>query len=161
MSYSPEYLGLISDYSEAEEIKEVKETTPKSELKLDTELTKDTVSPIAVFVESYLINKYDFSGATCADVLKEALTNIVEHAYPKEHKGRAVIKVHKDSKIIVTVRDFGVGMKDLEKCLQPFYARDKAASGMGFTIMQAFSANLEVSSKPKKGTEVRISFELE
>ena len=45
--------------------------------------------------------------------------------------------------------DFGRGIEDVSKAMQPFYTTVKTGerSGMGFTVMQAFCDKVEVASQ--------------
>ena len=60
--------------------------------------------------------------------------------------------------LIVTVEDHGVGIVDIEQARNPFYTTkpELERSGMGFTFMEAFMDQVEVSSKPGKGTIVKM-----
>ena len=88
--------------------------------------------------------------------VSEADTNCIVHAYGSD-LGTIKMKMHLfDSNVLrITVRDFGRGIDDVEKAMEPCFstgADDRA--GMGFTIMESFSDRLRVSSKPGKGTKV-------
>ena len=54
------------------------------------------------------------------------------------------------------VQDFGVGIADVKKAMEPLYTtrRDLERSGMGFVFMEAFMDSVKVSSKPGEGTKV-------
>ena len=58
----------------------------------------------------------------------------------------------------MTIRDVGIGIIDVEEARQPLFTTkpDLERSGMGFTIMENFMDEVEVSSQPGKGTEVTI-----
>lgn len=88
--------------------------------------------------------------------VSEAVTNCIVHAYGSD-LGTIKMKMQLfDSNVLrITVRDFGRGIDDVEKAMEPCFstgADDRA--GMGFTIMESFSDRLRVSSKPGKGTKV-------
>ena len=88
--------------------------------------------------------------------VSEAVTNCIVHAYGSD-LGTIKMKMQLfDNNILrITVRDFGRGIDDVEKAMEPCFstgADDRA--GMGFTIMESFSDRLRVSSKPGKGTKV-------
>ena len=88
--------------------------------------------------------------------VSEAVTNCFVHAYGSD-LGTIKMKMQLfDSNVLrITVRDFGRGIDDVEKAMEPCFstgADDRA--GMGFTIMESFSDRLRVSSKPGKGTKV-------
>ena len=88
--------------------------------------------------------------------VSEAVTNCIVHAYGSD-LGTIKMKMQLfDSNVLrITVRDFGRGIDDVEKAMEPCFstgADDRA--GMGFTIMESFSDRLRVSSKTGKGTKV-------
>ena len=88
--------------------------------------------------------------------VSEAVTNCIVHAYGSD-LGMIKMKMQLfDSNVLrITVRDFGRGIDDVEKAMEPCFstgADDRA--GMRFTIMESFSDRLRVSSKPGKGTKV-------
>ena len=85
--------------------------------------------------------------------VSEAVTNAVVHAYDKE-KG----VVEKARWIEIVVRDFGKGIEDVQKAVEPFFttAPGDERSGMGFTIIQTFMDEMSVESAIGKGTSVRM-----
>ena len=57
----------------------------------------------------------------------------------------------------IVVKDKGIGISDVEMARRPSYTTGgNERSGMGFTIMESFMNNLEISSKPGKGTTVHM-----
>ena len=60
--------------------------------------------------------------------------------------------------VVVTIKDEGVGILDVEEARQPLYTTkpELERSGMGFTIMENFMDDIEVNSQPGKGTEIRL-----
>ena len=77
--------------------------------------------------------------------VSEAVTNAEIHGYGGE-KGA----------ITVVVEDYGVGIRDVEKAMEPMFTTDKTGtrSGMGFSFMEAFMDQVHVESEPGKGTKV-------
>ena len=90
--------------------------------------------------------------------VSEAVTNCVVHAYPN-HDGMVNInvKLFKDC-VEIIISDSGVGIKNIEQALEPFYTSkpNEERSGMGFTIMESFMDALEVSSNSQGGLNVRL-----
>lgn len=82
--------------------------------------------------------------------VSEAVTNCIVHAYKGAQQGeiRIACQLTADS-IFVEIIDFGAGIADVEKAMQPFYTTVNTGerSGMGFTVMQAFCDNVEVKSE--------------
>lgn len=91
--------------------------------------------------------------------VSEAVTNCIVHAYAAAQQGeiRIVCQLTSDS-IFVEIIDFGAGIADVEKAMQPFYTTVNTGerSGMGFTVMQAFCDNVEVKSRNGK-TSVKLT----
>ena len=58
----------------------------------------------------------------------------------------------------VTVRDEGVGIRDVEQAMEPMFTTcpEDGRSGMGFSFMEAFMDRVEVVSAPGKGTSVTM-----
>ncbi|HEY8435653.1 MAG TPA: anti-sigma F factor [Haloplasmataceae bacterium] len=94
--------------------------------------------------------------------VSEAVTNAIIHAY--DNKGGTIkmtIGISKGEgwpEVTVTITDYGKGIPDVQKAREIFYTTrsDEERSGMGFTLMEAFSDELYVHSEPKKGTTVTI-----
>ena len=90
--------------------------------------------------------------------VSEAVTNCIVHAYP-EHFGNITMRcrILKDNILDIVVKDKGVGIPDVEQARRPSYTTGGAdRSGMGFTIMESFMTNLEITSSPGKGTTVHM-----
>lgn len=88
--------------------------------------------------------------------VSEAVTNSIVHGYP-EKKGEVTMSAEIDEdKIHIVVSDKGVGIKNLEEALQPFFTGkpEDERSGMGFTIIKTFMDEVKVVSEPYKGTVV-------
>ena len=63
------------------------------------------------------------------------------------------------NKIEYTVSDKGCGIKDVEKAREPLYTGkpELERSGMGFSIMESFMDEVEVSSSLGMGTSVKMT----
>ena len=102
--------------------------------------------------------------------VSEAVTNCIIHGY-----GRPEIEMDKNElaetnpKIYITcttkgkvlqveIKDYGVGIADIKKAMEPLYTSkpELERSGMGFAFMEAFMDELYVESEPGKGTCVRM-----
>ena len=91
--------------------------------------------------------------------VSEAVTNAIIHGYQQEvHKIIIEAIVEKDT-LEVCVQDFGVGIADIEKAMEPLYTsrRDLERSGMGFVFMEAFMDTVKVTSKLGEGTKVTMT----
>lgn len=88
--------------------------------------------------------------------VSEAVTNAIVHAYP-ESIGKIMMRLRilEGDVFEVTVRDWGLGIEDVEKAMTPLYTTGgEERSGMGFTIIGSFTDKLRVRSRVNKGTTV-------
>ena len=86
--------------------------------------------------------------------VSEAVTNSIIHGYG-EKGGVIVMEAILDKDLLeIKITDFGKGIEDVEMARQPMYTTgaNKERSGMGFTFMEIFMDELEVSSKKSEGT---------
>ena len=95
--------------------------------------------------------------------VSEAVTNCIVHAYP-EKIGNITLRcrILKDNVLDILVKDKGIGIPDLDQARRPaFTTGGSDRSGMGFTIMESFMTDLEISSRPGKGTTVHMRRKLQ
>ena len=95
--------------------------------------------------------------------VSEAVTNCIVHAYP-ERIGNITLRcrILKDNVLDVVVKDKGVGISDVAQARRPAYTTGgNDRSGMGFTIMESFMTQLEITSRPGKGTTVHMRRKLQ
>lgn len=90
--------------------------------------------------------------------VSEAVTNCIIHGY-EGGAGIIRVEVSTDGKeAIVRIIDWGVGIADVEKAMEPLYTSRPSdeRSGMGFSFMEAFMDELQVDSAPGEGTVVTM-----
>ena len=93
--------------------------------------------------------------------VSEAVTNSIVHGYNYEENGKIDIwvglNVEKNA-VYIKICDHGKGIPDVAKAMQPFFTSclTDERSGMGFTVMQAFTDELNVKSELGKGTTVKM-----
>lgn len=90
--------------------------------------------------------------------VSEAVTNSIIHGY-RQKAGIIELEASiEDRDIYITVRDYGCGIADVEKAMEPMYTTvtDGSRSGMGFSFMEAFMDELGVESLEGKGTTVKM-----
>lgn len=90
--------------------------------------------------------------------VSEAVTNSIIHGY-ENCDGRIRIDTSiVDDIVTVVVTDYGVGISDISKAMEPMYTSkpELERSGMGFAFMEAFMDELFVESSPGKGTVVTM-----
>ena len=84
--------------------------------------------------------------------VSEAVTNCIVHGYQGKQEGKIEIKcmLEQNERFIqVQIVDYGKGIDDVAKAMQPFYTTvpGEERSGMGFTVMQAFCEKVMVASE--------------
>lgn len=91
--------------------------------------------------------------------VSEAVTNAIVHAYP-DVKGKVnmTLRRYDNGQIVITVKDNGIGIDDVETARQPLYTTDTTGerSGMGFAIMESMTDSMTVRSKKGGGTTVTM-----
>lgn len=94
-------------------------------------------------------------------VVSEAVTNAIIHGYEGDAKGKIYITAILDleeERVELTIRDHGIGIRDIDEARQPLYTTkpELERSGMGFTIMENFMDEIYIDSSRGEGTEVRL-----
>lgn len=91
--------------------------------------------------------------------VSEAVTNCIVHAYEGKQEGKIHVtcQITADT-LFVDIVDYGKGIENVEKAMQPFFTTVSTGerSGMGFTVMQAFCDKVEVASE-KGRTSVKLT----
>ncbi|MBE7065371.1 MAG: anti-sigma F factor [Ruminococcaceae bacterium] len=97
--------------------------------------------------------------------VSEAVTNSIIHGYKgmsHNESGKAnmiLMKcVRNESTLDVFIEDYGVGIDDIERAMQPLYtsAPELERSGLGFTVMESFMDSIEVESEVGNGTKIHM-----
>ena len=95
--------------------------------------------------------------------ISEAVTNCIVHAYAGENdekKKKILLKAEyfDDGLLSVSIKDYGCGIEDIEKAMQPMYSGSgsEERSGMGFSIMQCFTDKIKIRKKKGRGTCVTL-----
>ena len=91
--------------------------------------------------------------------ISEAVTNAIVHGYSNNAKELVEMEMYYDNEIIkIIIRDYGVGIEDVEKAKEPLFTTKETEdrAGLGFTIMEVFMDELKVSSVFGKKTEVEM-----
>ena len=94
--------------------------------------------------------------------ISEAVTNAIIHGYERE-EGKVCIRCRLQGDLLeVEVEDWGKGITDVEQAMEPMYTSKPQddRSGMGFSFMEAFMDELEVSSIVGSGTIVSMKKKL-
>ncbi len=92
--------------------------------------------------------------------VSEAVTNCIVHAYRDRHNGMIAITVRllPDGVIYIRIADKGCGIADIGQAMTPLYSSAPAEerAGLGFTVMQNFMDQLNVTSRLGRGTTVTM-----
>jgi stage II sporulation protein AB (anti-sigma F factor) len=92
-------------------------------------------------------------------VVSEAVTNSIIHGYDNKPNGviEISVKIEGDT-VYLTVEDQGNGIEDLNLARQPLYTTkpELERSGMGFTIIENFMDEVEVTSVMGSGTQINM-----
>lgn len=130
----------------------------KQEMKLEIDSIPSNESFARVTVAAFLtrLNPTMEEVADIKTAVSEAVTNAIIHGYENEvHK--ILIKASIEGEVFtVSIQDFGVGIEDVKKAMEPLYTtrKDLERSGMGFVFMEAFMDTVEVISEKNAGTTV-------
>lgn len=133
-------------------------------MKLVIESLSENESFARTVVAAY-ITRLDPTLEELADVktaVSEAVTNSIIHGYAgKSGEVEVICEIH-GQEVMVEVVDYGVGIADIEKAMEPLYTTkpEWERSGMGFAFMEAFMDSLEVHSEVGKGTRVVMQKEI-
>lgn len=90
--------------------------------------------------------------------VSEAVTNCIVHGYEKS-EGEITIKAKIENNVLhIDVEDSGRGIENILEAMQPFFTTkpEQERSGMGFTVMEAFSDDLKVFNKSEGGLKVSM-----
>lgn len=106
----------------------------------------------------------DLSDLKCA--VSEAVTNAVVHGYRRQNEAgdgdgcriALSVAILPERVVRVIIKDKGCGIEDVERARTPLFTTDPAGerSGMGFSVMEAFTDRMSVRSRPGRGTKVTL-----
>ena len=94
--------------------------------------------------------------------VSEAVTNAIIHGY-EEKEGVVYLRCRLNGDLLeVEIEDKGMGIENIEQAMEPMFTTkpDRDRSGMGFSFMEAFMDELEVTSIPGAGTIVTMKKKL-
>ncbi|MGI6584509.1 MAG: anti-sigma F factor [Gracilibacteraceae bacterium] len=91
--------------------------------------------------------------------VSEAVTNAIIHGYSCEMGNVIIISRLIGNTVEIEVKDFGVGIADIELARQPLYTSkpELERSGMGFTVMETFMDKVDIESYIGEGTTIRMT----
>ncbi len=134
---------------------------PENQMRLNFQSLSNNEGFARVAVAAF-ISSLDPTAAEIADIktaVSEAVTNCIVHAY-RDTIGTITIhtKIFENRRVVITIRDKGCGIEDIEQAMQPLFTTlpQEERSGLGFSVMQSFTDKVKVRSKKGKGTSVTL-----
>jgi len=91
--------------------------------------------------------------------VSEAVTNSIIHGYNCDPSKQVVMNgIIENGKVMIEIIDQGAGIEDTELARTPLFTTkpDEERSGMGFTIMENFMDQFEVTSTLGGGTTITM-----
>ena len=133
----------------------------KQKMKLEIDSIPSNESFARVTVAAFLtrMNPTMEEVADIKTAVSEAVTNAIIHGYENQVHKIIIEAFIEGEEFTVSIQDFGVGIEDIERAMEPMYSTRKnlERSGMGFVFMEAFMDTVKVTSKKKEGTKVTMS----
>ena len=125
-------------------------------LEFDSKSENESFARTVVAVFAAQLNPTIEEIADIKTAVSEAVTNSIIHGYDGREGKIVLTCTIEGSKITVSVMDKGKGIEDIKQAMEPLYTTkpEMERSGMGFSFMEAFMDDLEVTSVPGEGTTV-------
>ena len=140
------YMGILNQYDN------------EMQLEFDSRSENESFARTVVAAFASQLNPTLEEIADIKTAVSEAVTNSIIHGYEgKDGK----IRIHCyiiGNEIGIDIKDNGVGIENVKQAMEPLYTTrpDLERSGMGFAFMQTFMDELQVESKVKEGTLIRM-----
>ncbi len=99
--------------------------------------------------------------------LQRLVDNNISNAIKYSHEQSSIeikLELNQDQEILLSFRDFGVGIEDTKKIFDRYYRENKQTGGFGIglnivgQIAQSQNIKVTIDSKPKKGTTFTYKF---
>ena len=149
--------GMNADDSLKEEASQ-REDSKKEVLRMEIESRSENEEfarvAVAVFMSRMNPTMEEIDDVKTA--VSEAVTNGIIHGYQGKEGIIYIEAAVEGRELSVSVRDKGVGIRDVKRAMEPMYTSDVTGerSGMGFSFMEAFMDEIAGLSEPGKGTQV-------
>lgn len=118
----------------------------------NVEFARVAVACFASQIDSFTMEEID----DIKLIVSEAVSNVVLHGYD-EPGGLVRVRVAaQDNSLTISVEDEGRGIADVGLARQPAFTTAPDRMGMGFTIMEALSDEMDVSSTSGAGVRVTM-----
>ena len=127
-------------------------------LAFDSRSTNESFARVAVAAFMTQLNPTLEEVADVKTAVSEAVTNAIIHGYQEQLHTVTIDAKIKGNTLYLEIADQGVGISDVAKAMEPLFTTkpEMERSGMGFSFMEAFMDELEILSKPGKGTIVKM-----
>lgn len=128
------------------------ENTNEMTIIFDSYSSNEAFARVAVAAFMTSLNPTVEEVADVKTAVSEAVTNAIIHGYESRiEKITLRCKTCGDT-LYIEIEDHGKGMEDVKKAMEPLFTTrpELDRSGMGFSFMEAFMDQVEVSSKPKR-----------
>lgn len=133
-------------------------STNEMQIIFDSRSSNESFARVTVAAFLTSLNPTIEEVADVKTAVSEAVTNAIIHGYENEiHKIEIRCRTEGDT-FYLEVEDHGKGIENVERAMEPLFTTkpELERSGMGFSFMEAFMDELEVFSKPGKGTLVKM-----
>ena len=90
-------------------------------------------------------------------IVSEAVTNAIVHGYHCDNESIVEMELNLDEELLkIIVIDNGVGIENVEEARTPLFSTklSEERAGLGFTIMEVFSDEMNVTSIVNQGTTI-------
>ena len=136
----------------------------KNWMKLEFQAISENEQLARIAVASFItpLNPTLEEMADVKTAVSEAVTNAIIHGY-EEKEGVVYLRCRLNGDLLeVEIEDKGMGIDNIEQAMEPMFTTkpDKDRSGMGFSFMEAFMDELDVTSIPGTGTIVSMKKKL-
>ena len=128
-------------------------------IKIEMSANKDNIIFSRGAIASFLVNlplPINFLNEI-KTVISEAVTNAIVHGYINDESKKVYLEFDiTDNILTMIIKDKGIGIEDIEKAKEPLFTTrlQEERAGLGFTIMEVFSDNMEVISEVGVGTTI-------
>ena len=132
------------------------ENTNEMQIIFDSYSSNEAFARVAVAAFMTSLNPTVEEVSDVKTAVSEAVTNAIIHGYEGEVHNICIRCRTKEQTLFVEIEDFGKGIEDVEKAMEPLFTTKAEAerSGMGFSFMEAFMDELKVYSGKNSGTTV-------
>ncbi|MDF2866155.1 MAG: spoIIAB [Clostridia bacterium] len=135
----------------------------ENNMKIEIDSNTLNISVVRVAVATF-VSTLDISIDDLMDIktaVSEAVTNSIEHGY-ENSKGKVIIEAKitegVEDIVAIIVKDYGIGISDIELATTPTYTSkpELEHAGLGFTIMESFMDQIEIDSSVNNGTTIKL-----